>query len=102
MSVLEAAAHGVPIIASEEVGVRRIFESSAGAEILPNNSPQTIANTVRMMANSEDLKDFGLQARELIQRLFDESKMAKGYISFLSQIGALPPQLAVMEDDQQN
>jgi glycosyltransferase involved in cell wall biosynthesis len=68
--IVEAMAHGKPIIASEVGGVPDMIGNEAGV-LVPAGDPQALANAMLRMAGDNDLRSsMGLAARARYERFF--------------------------------
>jgi glycosyltransferase involved in cell wall biosynthesis len=63
--VLEAMAHGRPVIVSEGAGAADVVDDDVNGFVVPRRNPDAIADRIMQLKNSPDLAlEMGLQARE--------------------------------------
>jgi len=85
--LLEAAASGVPVIATDVGGTEEIFPRSStpenrGAVLVPQARPKPLAHAIlRMLANEAERRRLGTAARRRVQTDFDASTSASGLIA---------------------
>jgi len=69
-SIIEAMAHGIPVIASEVGGIPDILGDDAGIGVAPGDST-ALANAMLLLSNDPELrKKMGAAAQERYQKLF--------------------------------
>lgn len=92
-TLLEGAAMGKPIVASDAPGCREVVEDGInGFLCLPRNSHDLYEKMVRMMDLSEEEREkMGMAGRDKILREFDEKIITEMYLSEISRITASQP-----------
>jgi len=69
-SIVEAMAHGVPVIASEVGGIPDMLDAHSGI-IVPPGDTTALADAMLMLARDPQLRvDMGIAARERYQKFF--------------------------------
>lgn len=69
--LLEAAASGLPIIATDVGGTAEILESGVSAELLPPGDPARLAESIhRLLHSPETLRSYAAKARQVIESRF--------------------------------
>lgn len=69
--LLEAAASGLPIVATEVGGTGEILQNGVSAELIPPGDPHALAQAVRRLSHSADLCDrYATAARATIEDRF--------------------------------
>ena len=82
-SVLEYAATGLPIVASDVGGMREIITDGENGFLVPPKQPEKLAEKiVTLIENPELRRTFAEHAAETVRRNFDESAILKRYIGF--------------------
>ena len=88
MSVLEAMAHGIPVIAPDVGGLREMIENGVDGFLVRSRDPGEYANICVKLIENKELRDrISIAGREKIVRYFSAEKMANSYIK--SYIGLL-------------
>jgi len=76
--LLEAAAMGKPLIATDTVGCREVVDDGVNGYLVPIKAPHALAQAMcRMIANPEMRQRMGMAGREKMVREFDESIVIK-------------------------
>lgn len=74
-AAMEAAAMGVPIVATDVRGCRQVVEHGVTGLLVPPRDPGALAAAVRRLAGDADLRaQMGTAARERARRLFDQQR----------------------------
>jgi len=77
-SVIEAAAMGIPVIASRVGGLRRsVVDGKTGILIPPANHQALAGAILWMLSHPQEAKEMGLRGREHFQRYFTQEQMVK-------------------------
>jgi glycosyltransferase involved in cell wall biosynthesis len=80
MSILEAMAHGVPVIAPKVGGLREIITDGVDGFLVDGRNPRDFAERCLMLvADSKRRISMGEQAREKVENSFSVQYMAKNY-----------------------
>ena len=87
-ALLEAAASGLPLLASDAVGCRELVEHGKNGYLFSPSAPREIANTILKLASDPDFcRLAGKKSRLMIlDRAMDEEAVAEGYTLFLKRI----------------
>jgi len=89
--LLEAAATGVPAVATDLAGCRIAVRHGTTGFLYPADSPGDLTGHVRRLLNDRPLSlQLGTQARALAEREFDESKIVAAYLEVYRSAHALP------------
>ncbi|MBN3489969.1 glycosyltransferase family 4 protein [Acholeplasma equirhinis] len=86
--LLEGAASGIPLIASDIPGCREIIEDgSNGYLIQPKNRDDLIYKLEKMILNdSEKMKDFAIKGRLIVEEKFDRNTVTESYLKNIKKI----------------
>ena len=86
--LLEAAASGIPIVATDVGGTREIFpEGSATAELIPVDDPQTLgAAIIRLLKDGQRREHIGKLARHRAEVAFDVGLAASKLVTHYRQV----------------
>jgi L-malate glycosyltransferase len=80
MSVLEAMAHGLPIVAPDVGGLREILDDGVEGFLVKGRDPRPFAERCMLLHRDEALRrKMGLAARERIDTAFSSQRMARDY-----------------------
>jgi len=83
ISALEAAAVGIPIIASDIGGLKEVFKSYDNAILVEPNNVQALANAIIEIKNDSNLRSsLILKARKLVEEKYLPSIWASNYIRY--------------------
>lgn len=84
-TIMEGMAAGLPIIASNVIGIREIIEDSPGALLYPYGSVDKLVEAINYLVTNGQLKNIGLMNRNYSKEL-DSSwdKTAKNYLALLT------------------
>ena len=87
LSVLEAMAHGVPVIAANVGGIKEIIAKEDQGILINGRNPMDFAEKCLMLVQNGNLrKSMGFKGRERIIDAFSVGKMAKKYYSLYSEL----------------
>ncbi|MDP2637117.1 MAG: glycosyltransferase, partial [bacterium] len=76
LSILEASAMKVPVVASDIRGCREGVEDGVTGFLVPSNNPERLAEAlVRVLKNPQEAKKMGEAGRRRVERDFDEKKV---------------------------
>jgi glycosyltransferase involved in cell wall biosynthesis len=85
-AVLEAMAHGIPVVASDVGGVRSLLGSGAGIIVAPGDD-QALADALQRLIDNPSLrKDMGDKGHELTRGSLGVDAMCEGTLSAISDI----------------
>ena len=80
MSILEAMAHGLPIIAPEVGGLGEIIEDGVQGFLIKGRDPKVFANRcVQLYKDKQLRRQMGLAARKRMETVFSNRRMANDY-----------------------
>jgi glycosyltransferase involved in cell wall biosynthesis len=79
MSILEAMARGIPVVAPNVGGIREIIEDGVDGFLVPGRNPEDFAEKCLLLLNSELRQRMGLAARKKVEREFSAENMAQKY-----------------------
>lgn len=85
-SLLEAAACGLPMIATDVPGCREIVRHGENGLLVPLNSPLALADAIEcLMENEEMRKQYGSNARSFVERELNDIVIAKQTLDLMKQ-----------------
>ncbi|MSO76323.1 MAG: glycosyltransferase family 1 protein [Alphaproteobacteria bacterium] len=91
-SLIEAAASGRPLVASDIPGCREIVEAERNGILVPPGDPAALAAALRRLAGDADLRQrFGLAARQLAESQFSAGHLARQTIAVYERTFAEVP-----------
>jgi glycosyltransferase involved in cell wall biosynthesis len=77
-SLLEAAACGRPLIATDVPGCREIARHGVNALLVPPDDPQALANAIETLMKDRDLRlSFGRAGRQLVTDEFSSGRIGR-------------------------
>lgn len=83
MSVMQAMAMGVPVVATGVGGLYDLIEDGATGVMVPANSPVALADAIwRLLHNSGERTEMAKQAREIVEREFSAPHVAQQLIDY--------------------
>ncbi|MDZ4232093.1 MAG: glycosyltransferase family 4 protein, partial [Candidatus Pacearchaeota archaeon] len=90
LSILEASAMKVPVVASDIRGCREGVEDGVTGFLVPSNNPERLAEAlVRVLKNPQEAKKMGEAGRRRVEREFNEevvfAKMVKQYRGLIQE-----------------
>jgi glycosyltransferase involved in cell wall biosynthesis len=87
MSILEAMAHGIPVIAANVGGIKEIITNKDLGILINSRNPNDYAEKCLMLFQNTDLRKLmGIRGRERIFDAFSVDKMAKRYYSLYKEL----------------
>lgn len=87
LSLLEAAATGIPIVATRVGGIPEIVQDGVTGLLVPPADPRSLAAaTVRMLRQPELARTLGDAGRELVRRNFSVAKMVEGNLQIYREV----------------
>jgi glycosyltransferase involved in cell wall biosynthesis len=86
-SLLEAAACGRPIVATDVPGCRDIARNGVNALLVPVENPEALADAIQQLAHDRDLRlRFGLAGRQLVEREFSSARIGKEIVALYDRL----------------
>ena len=95
-SLLEAAACGRPLIATDVPGCREIARNGVNALLVPWDNPEAIAEAIeRLMSNSDLRAQFGAASRQIVVSEYSSRRIASDTAALYARLldSALSPKL---------
>lgn len=90
-SLLEAAAFGRPIIATDVPGCRDVGVENENALLVPVDNAEALANAIERLANDKTLRErFGRKSRERAETLFSSQAIGEKTVSIYESLVDLP------------
>jgi glycosyltransferase involved in cell wall biosynthesis len=87
LSLLEAAACGRPLIATDVPGCRDIARPGVNAFLVPLDDAQALADAIERLALDGELRrKFGQASRELVEREFSSARIGRDVVSLYRQL----------------
>ena len=87
LSLLEAAACGRPIVASDIPGCREIAHQDINALLVPPDDPQPLANAIERLATDAELRRrFGAASRQLVEAKFSSVLVGKAIVAIYDRL----------------
>jgi glycosyltransferase involved in cell wall biosynthesis len=89
-SLLEAAACGRPLIATDVPGCRQIARNGENALLVPPDDPRALADAIgRLAEDANMLRSFGAASRELVEREFATERIGPQIVALYRTLLAL-------------
>ena len=80
MSVLEAMAHGLPVVAPDVGGLREILDDGVHGFLVKGRHPRSFAERCMLIYRDDAMRQrMGLAAKARIQTMFSNDRMARAY-----------------------
>ena len=87
LSMIEAAACGRPLIATDTPGCRDIVRNGLNGLLAPPDNAQALADAIDRLANDPDLRrKFGQASRELVEHEFSSARVGRDLVSLYRRI----------------
>jgi len=87
MSILEAMAHGLPIIAPDVGGLGEIIEDGVQGFLVKGRNPQDFADRcVRLYKDEQLRRQMGVAARDRMKAVFSHHRMAQNYYDLYQMV----------------
>jgi glycosyltransferase involved in cell wall biosynthesis len=82
LSLLEAAACGRPLVATDVPGCRDIARDGINAFLVPLDDPEALANAIDALAGDGALRRrFGQASRELVEKEFSAARIGHSLVN---------------------
>jgi glycosyltransferase involved in cell wall biosynthesis len=86
-SLLEAAAFGRPIVATDVPGCREIARANVNALLVPPDDPAALAEAIDRLAADPDLRQrFGLAARHIVEDEFSSDRIGREIVALYDRL----------------
>jgi len=86
-SLLEAAACGRPIVATDVPGCREIARQDVNALLVPADDANALADAISRLAQDADLRHrFGVQGRVIVEREFSDKKIGADIVALYGRL----------------
>jgi L-malate glycosyltransferase len=80
MSVLEAMAHGLPVVAPDVGGLREILDDGVHGFLVKGRDPRSFAERCMLIYRDDALRQrMGLAAKDRVEAVFSHCRMARDY-----------------------
>jgi glycosyltransferase involved in cell wall biosynthesis len=90
-ALLEAAACGRAIVASDVPGCREIVKNGENGILVPARDPLTLATALKKLISSPDLRrQMGLNGREMVVEAFSEEAVVNGTLDIYKELSPGP------------
>ena len=86
MSILEAMAHGLPVVAPAVGGIGEIIEDGVEGFLISSRDPQAFAAQCLRLQDPELRRSMGRAARAKVERCFSASAMAQNYLRLYREL----------------
>ena len=87
LSLLEAAACGRALIATDVPGNREIARQSINAEVVPANDAEALANAIERLADNPQLRrDYGMASRQLVEQEFSDERIGRDIVALYRRL----------------
>lgn len=95
MSLLEAAACGRPLVATDVAGCREIARPEVNALLVPRDDPSSLADTMaRMTGDSELRRRFGQASRAIVETEYSSEIVSRDVESLYNRLSGRHPNLS--------
>jgi glycosyltransferase involved in cell wall biosynthesis len=92
LSLLEAAACGRPIVATDVPGCREIALPNVNALLVPVQDPSALADAIELLAENAELRlRFGVAGRDLVEREFSQHRISRDITDLYNRLVDMPP-----------
>ena len=87
LSLLEAAACGRALIATDVPGNREIARQSINAEVVPANDAESLANAIERLADNPQLRrNYGMASRQLVEQEFSDERIGRDIVALYRRL----------------
>lgn len=88
--LLEAAATGLPLVATDIEGCRMVVHEGVNGFLVPPRNPEALAEALKRLIRDPELRQqMGAASREIAVREFDEVLVVERYLDLYRQLGVL-------------
>jgi glycosyltransferase involved in cell wall biosynthesis len=92
LSLLEAAACGRPLVATDTPGCRDVARDGVNALLVPRDNAERLADAIDRLAGDRDLRHtFGRASRQLVEREYSSECVAREIVSLYRRLLPPPP-----------
>ena len=89
VSLLEAAACGRPIVASDIPGCREVARPDVNALLVPPDNPEALADAIERLASDAELRrKFGDAGRALVEREFSSVRVGREIVTIYDRLSS--------------
>jgi glycosyltransferase involved in cell wall biosynthesis len=89
--LLEAAASGLPLIATDIEGCRMIIEDGKNGYLIPKGNARELASVLLTLIKDPELRQkMGQRSRGIVEENYDKQKIIKQFLSLYRELGVLP------------
>lgn len=86
--LLEAAASGLPIVATDVSGCRVVVRNGVNGTLVPSEEPPALASALVPLLNDTEMRErFGKNSRDIALREFSEVQAMREHLSVLAKLG---------------
>jgi sugar transferase (PEP-CTERM/EpsH1 system associated) len=86
LTLLEAAAAGLPIVATAVGGNAEVVDDGETGLLVPPHEPARFAEAIEVIARREDRAEMGTRGREKVKRRFSVEQMARAYDDLYAEL----------------
>ena len=89
-SLLEAAAMGRPLVATDVPGCREVVEHGVNGFLCEVRNSESLANTMKKLANAseQERKEMAAESRRMVERRYSQTVVIGAYLEQLGKLGA--------------
>ncbi len=85
--LLEAAASGIPLVATDVPGCREVVKNHKTGILVPARDSGKLAGAIKFLLKSEKIrKKYGLEGRKLVEREFSDKKVARDMLLLIEEV----------------
>lgn len=89
--LLEAAASGLPLVATDLEGCRMIIEEGENGFLIPKENVEALSNALCVLIEDPELREkMGARSREIVERDFNQGEIIAQFLSLYRELGILP------------
>ena len=87
MSIIEAMAAGIPVVASNVGGVSHLVQDGVTGQMVPPGEPGPLADALKEVLSSPAKADeMGRKAKEIARQRFDAAYIAQCYLALYREV----------------